>query len=61
MTDSFEEWIPYEPAPFVAQCDRCQRKTVVASEIGREDRMPQPDGNPCGGKFIGIPREDPTA
>jgi hypothetical protein len=44
-------WISYEPSPFVAQCNRCLRKTVSANEIGKEDRMTQPDGNPCGGFF----------
>lgn len=33
------------------RCNRCGRETVATSEFGREDRMTQPDGNPCGGRF----------
>lgn len=32
-------------------CDRCGRKTWDVEAFGAEDRMPQPDGNPCGGRF----------
>ena len=52
--DPWAGWEPYEPAPFVAQCDRCGRMTVVASEIGTEDRMRQPDGRLCGGTFEAV-------
>jgi DNA-binding XRE family transcriptional regulator len=33
------------------QCGRCGRKTWSATEFGTEDRMTQPDGFPCGGRF----------
>lgn len=32
-------------------CNRCGRQTVAEELFGQEDRMPQPDGNPCGGRF----------
>lgn len=35
--------------PPVAQCTRCGRKTWSSSEVNTEDRMTQPDGQPCGG------------
>lgn len=47
--------IPYHlrrDAPPLAECNRCHRKTWAPSEIGTEDRMPQPDGNPCGGRIV---------
>lgn len=37
--------------PHVGECNRCHRKTWDAETIGTEDRMPQPDGGPCGGMF----------
>lgn len=39
-------------APAVAKCDRCGRSTWDAGSVGTEDRMTQPDGNPCGGRFV---------
>lgn len=38
----------------VAKCGRCQRSTWTASEVGQEDRMTQPDGYPCGGRFVAV-------
>lgn len=38
----------FDSAPSVA-CGRCRRRTWT--EFGLEDRMPQPDGFPCGGRF----------
>lgn len=35
----------------VRRCSRCGRQTVDAAEFGTEDRMTQPDGFPCGGRF----------
>lgn len=37
--------------PPAAVCSRCGRKTWEPMVIGAEDRMTQPDGNPCGGRF----------
>lgn len=51
--------LPYhlsDDAPPLAECNRCGRKTWDESGVGIEDRMPQPDGNPCGGRFV-PPRE----
>jgi len=42
-------------APPLAECDKCHRKTWAPSEVGQEDRMTQPDGRACGGRF-GTPR-----
>jgi hypothetical protein len=42
------DWLDAEP---VGQCRRCGRKTWSDMEIGREDRMTQPDGDPCGGRI----------
>ncbi len=39
-----------DDAPF-QRCDRCRRKTWTAAAFDTEDRMTQPDGNPCGGRF----------
>lgn len=39
-------------APPLGQCNRCGRQTWEASEVGAEDRMTQPDGNPCGGRIV---------
>jgi hypothetical protein len=36
------------------RCNRCGRKTVAEELFGTEDRMPQPDGNPCGGRFVAV-------
>ena len=38
--------------PPLARCSRCGRSTWSLSEIDTEDRMTQPDGGPCGGKFV---------
>lgn len=38
-------------APPVGICDRCGRKTWDSDELYTEDRMPQPNGNLCGGQF----------
>jgi hypothetical protein len=46
--------VPYHldlNAPPLAECDRCGRKTWAEAEVGTEDRMTQPDGNPCGGRL----------
>lgn len=47
--------IPYhlrlDAAP-LAVCNRCGRKTWADELVGTEDRMTQPDGSPCGGKFV---------
>jgi hypothetical protein len=34
-----------------ASCGRCGRKTWDPDQFGQEDRMTQPDGSPCGGRF----------
>jgi hypothetical protein len=39
-----------DDAPF-AICGRCQRHTWATEDFGQEDRMTQPDGFPCGGRF----------
>ena len=47
--------IPYHlrlDAPPLGECNRCHRETWATSEIDTEDRMTQPDGNPCGGRII---------
>lgn len=51
-------WAPIdlEDAPR-GECNRCRRKTWSASQVGTEDRMTQPDGNPCGGKFVPLADE----
>jgi hypothetical protein len=33
------------------KCNRCGRCTWSVEDFGTEDRMTQPDGNPCGGRF----------
>lgn len=38
-----------------ARCGRCGRETVDAELFGQEDRMPQPDSYPCGGRFTAPP------
>lgn len=48
--------LPYhlrDDAPPLARCRRCGRQTWDAAAAGTEDRMPQPDGDPCGGLFVG--------
>jgi len=47
-----EDWPTWlrDDAPF-AVCGRCLRKTWDEDQFGQEDRMPQPDGYPCGGRF----------
>lgn len=59
MEDNWVELIgddvPYHlrlDAPPLGVCNRCQRKTWSDSELGAEDRMPQPDGRPCGGRIV---------
>jgi hypothetical protein len=37
---------------YLAQCNRCGRKTWAQDQVNEEDRMTQPDGNPCGGLFV---------
>ncbi|GAA4707361.1 hypothetical protein APR04_003790 [Promicromonospora umidemergens] len=37
--------------PAVGECNRCHRQTWDEVNIGTEDRMTQPDGGPCGGRF----------
>jgi hypothetical protein len=53
-----DEWIDLtdmlDAAP-LAECGRCHRRTWSPSEVGREDRLTQPDGFPCGGMFSGGP------
>lgn len=47
--------LPYHlrlDAPPLGQCNRCQRQTWAPSELNTEDRMTQPDGNPCGGRIV---------
>lgn len=44
----------------VGICNRCGRETVDVDQFGREDRMTQPDGNPCGGRFSDPPGNDGT-
>jgi hypothetical protein len=40
--------------PPLGECGRCHRRTWAKEEVGREDRVQQPDGYPCGGMI------DPT-
>jgi hypothetical protein len=50
-------WKPFDLDtlyPVVARCNRCQRTTSAASEVGTEDRMTQPDGGPCGGTLVAV-------
>lgn len=47
--------VPYHlrlDAPPLAICNRCGRNTWDVVDVGVEDRMTQPDGNPCGGRFV---------
>lgn len=47
--------LPYHlrlDAPPLGRCNRCQRQTWSEVELGTEDRVPQPDGNPCGGRIV---------
>jgi NAD-dependent SIR2 family protein deacetylase len=39
------------------RCNRCGRKTWDAESFNREDRMTQPDDNPCGGRFTAATTE----
>ena len=41
--------------PALAECNRCHRRTWFAAAVGSEDRMTQPDGGPCGGRFEALP------
>jgi hypothetical protein len=54
--DDFEDFfdLALTDAPF-ASCGRCHRKTWDETEFGQEDRMTQPDGFPCGGRFSHSP------
>jgi hypothetical protein len=55
--------IPYHlrlDAPPLGQCNRCHRKTWSPDELGAEDRMTQPDGNPCGGRVVAVEGNPPT-
>lgn len=48
--------LPYHlnlDAPPLAVCNRCGRQSWSEESAGTEDRMIQPDGNPCGGLFVG--------
>lgn len=38
--------------PPLARCNRCGRSTWSLEQVSTEDRMTQPDGNPCGGLFV---------
>jgi hypothetical protein len=40
--------------PPTAVCNRCGHKTWAITELDTEDHMPQPDGNPCGGRFVSV-------
>lgn len=40
---------PYIVDSLAGQCNRCGRKSWSKDEVGAEDRLTQPDGNPCGG------------
>lgn len=40
-----------DDAPYQV-CNRCGRKTWAVELFDSEDRMPQSDGNPCGGQFV---------
>lgn len=49
--------LPHHLRPDAAplgQCNRCHRKTWSESELGIEDRLTQPDGNPCGGRIVSL-------
>lgn len=50
-----DNWTPVEEthfgAPIIGHCNRCHRATWDEDQFGRECRMTQPDGNPCGGMF----------
>lgn len=59
MSDGWEELfgddVPYHlrlDTPPLGRCNRCGRQTWAESEVGTEDRMTQPDGNPCGGRIV---------
>lgn len=50
-------WQPFDldvhlTQPPVASCNRCGRLSWSGTDLGTEDRMTQPDGNPCGGMFV---------
>lgn len=49
--------VPYHLQPDaspIGECNRCHRKTWVASELNTEDRVTQPDGNKCGGQIVSL-------
>lgn len=51
LTDGdLARWLNETP---VATCDRCGRKSWDPEAVDIEDRMIQPDGNPCGGRLVG--------
>lgn len=41
-----------EEDPMTARCNRCGRITYEPGNVNTEDRMTQPDGNPCGGRLV---------
>lgn len=54
--------LPYHlrlDAPPLGECNRCHRKTWSVAELGTEDRMTQPDGNPCGGRVSVLKQGQP--
>ena len=54
--------IPYHlrmDAPPLAVCSRCGRQSWSVVQIGKEDRMPQPDGQPCGGLLVPVASDLP--
>lgn len=57
MSTEEDKWIPIDLYSYVADtkqgsCNRCGRSTWTKADLGTEDRMTQPDGNPCGGRFV---------
>ncbi len=38
--------------PPLGECNRCHRQSWTESELGTEDQVTQPDGNPCGGRIV---------
>jgi hypothetical protein len=49
--------VPYHLQPDalpLGECNRCSRKTRLESELDTEDRLTQPDGNPCGGRIVNL-------
>jgi hypothetical protein len=48
-------------APAYAMCSQCRRYTWSASALGRLCCMPQPNGQPCAGRFVALHETPPTA